>query len=561
MKPRLFTRLLVPALALLVPGTLFAQLMIQPDTRAVAEEQTQMEVLKPRLSPVAEPAAEATGRPAPFGAHLFEGDFTSVSFNGFNPDYEVSIGDQIKVMMWGSVQNSLTLTVDAQGNIFIPEIGPVAIAGVRNHDLDRVVRDRVQQVYIKGVNVYTHLASAQPVKVFVTGYVKKPGLYGGNSSDVMLYFLAKAGGIDPDRGSYIDISLIRNREVVESINLYDFLVSGKTHRSQFRDGDTLLVNARHHFVQLNGDVLNAHRFEFRGDEVPLADILKLAHVNPNATHVSVLRSTPGRSDAGVHPIDALDGLVVKPNDVVTVLQRSRPQSVLVSVIGEQDGEVRLVLPYGATLGHALDRITPAARSNLKDVQLFRKSLAVRQKAMLNQALDNLARSVTSTPSDSLEEAQLRQVETKTILSFIERARQVEPKGQILLGPRPESDAVHLENGDIIFVPAETMLVSVFGEVRFPNTQTFQQKHTVRDYIYRAGGYTDTADLENVVVIKNNGSTLNLALTDKSPRSYRPEPGDEIVVLPKPDTKNLQFAKDITGILYQIAIGARVVLDP
>jgi hypothetical protein len=234
---------------------------------------------------------------------------------------------------------------------------------------------------------------------------------------------------------------------------------------------------------------------------------------------------------------------------------------LISVIGEQEGAIRMVLPYGATVGDAIDRITPAARSNIRSVQLFRKSVAARQKAMLDQSLDNLARSVTSTPSDSLEEAQLRQVETQTILAFIERARKVEPKGQIILGPRSESDFVHLEDGDTLYIPARTLLVSVFGEVRFPNTQTFQHKLKVRDYIQNAGGYTDTADDENVIIVQNNGAPLNLALTNKSARSYRPEPGDEIIILPKPDTKNLQFAKDITGILYQIAIGAKVVLDP
>lgn len=558
MKPT-FARLILPALALFAQGPLFAQLAIQANTSLVGEEQARMETLQPPVTPVVE--EETPDTPVPFGAHLFKGDFTSVSFSGFNPDYEISRGDQIKIMLWGSVQSSLAVTVDAQGNIFIPEVGPVPVAGVRNEELDRFVRERVQEVYIKGVNVYTNLASAQPVKVFVTGYVKKPGLYGGNSSDIMLYFLSKAGGIDPDRGSYIDISLIRNNEVVESINLYEFLISGKTHRSQFRDGDTLLVNARHHYVHLNGEVLNASRFEFKPDEVPLADLLKLAGVNANTTHVSISRSTPGRTDAEIHPIGSLDGLTARPNDVVTVLRRTRPTSVLISIIGEQEGETRMVLPYGATLGDALVRIPPAARSNVRSVQLFRKSVAARQKAMLDQSLDNLARSVTSTPSDSLEEAQLRQVETQTILAFIERARKVEPKGQIILGPRAESDFVHLEDGDIIYIPAHTLLVSVFGEVRFPNTQTYQQKLKTRDYIINAGGYTPTADDENVIIVQNNGAPLNLGLIGKSPRSYRPAPGDEIIVLPKPDTKNLQFAKDITSILYQIAIGAKVVLDP
>ena len=568
------TRLIRPALVALLPllavlTSVQAQLLVQPDTTAVSHEQAHTDPVpvappaaaQPPTAPGPLPHAVSSDGHQPFGAHLFNGDFRSVSFTGFNPDYQLAVGDRVKVLLWGSVTSDLLLTVDAQGNIFVPEVGPISVTGVRNADLNRLVTDRVSQVYLKGVNVYAHLASSQPVKVFVSGYVLKPGLYSGSSSDIMLYFLARAGGIDPDRGSYIDISLVRNQAVVETINLYDFISTGRAHKNQFRDGDILLVNARHHFVRFDGEVLNPHRFEFKGESAPLAELLALAGPQPDATDVSLLRSASGHTNADTHPLAAAGELSVRPGDVVSVVRRSRPQSILVSVVGEQDGPTRLVLPYGARLGDALSQIVLAPRSNLDHVQLFRKSVAARQKAQLEQALDNLARSITSTPSDSLEEAQLRQVETQTILSFVERARKVEPKGQILLGSKYDGEAVTLENGDIIYVPAHTTLINVFGEVRFPNTQTHRAKHRLIDYIEAAGGYTATADLENLIVVKTDGTIVNLALTKQSAKSYRPDPGDEVFVLPKPDTKRLQFAKDITGILYQLAISARVVLNP
>ncbi len=557
MNPRTIIRLSLLGLAVFAPAA--AQVAIQPETAAVTQEQSRMEASQTDIAPAAETPAPALI--LPFGSHLFKGDFASLSYTGFNPEYRIAIGDQINVTLWGTTQTSLKLTVDAQGNVFMPEIGPITVAGVRNADLNQMITARVGQIYIKGVQVYAHLVSAQSVKVFVTGYVKKPGLYGGSSSDIMLYFLAKAGGIDPDRGSYIDISLIRGGETVETINLYDFIARGRAHSNQFRDGDTLLVNPRRNVTQLNGEALNTNRFEFKADSIPLTEILSLARPLAQATHVSILRSAEGHTNAEVHPIGNIKDIVITPDDLVTLLRRTRPQTILVSVVGEQDDAIRLVLPYGATLGDAITQMRPIARSNIESLQLFRKSVAERQKALLNNALDNLARNVTSTPSDSLEEAQLRQVETQTILSFIERARKVEPKGQVLLGPRPESDRVHLENGDILYIPANTNLINTFGEVRFPNTQSYQKKFRVKDYIKEAGGYTDTADTENIIVLKTDGRTVNLELIGKSARSYRPDPGDEIIILPEPDTKNLQFAKDITGIVYQLAIGARVVLDP
>lgn len=535
-----------------------AQVGLPAETPAVATEQRTMEALRPELAPSSEEPAATT---APFGAHLFKGGFEPVSFTGFNPEYRISVGDKIHITLWGAAGTNIVVEVDAQGKIFIPEVGPVAVLGVRNADLTEAVSARVRQVYVKGVNLYANLVSAQPVRVYVTGFVKRPGLYAGSSSDIMMHYLSKAGGIDPDRGSYVDVQLVRDQKTVEVINLYDFISGGKTHQNQFRDGDTLVVKPRHSVVQLNGEVLNAYRFEIASDETPLTELLELARPLDQATHVSILRNASGISGAEVYPLDEIARVKVHPDDVVTLVRRSRPESILISVIGEHDGVTRMVLPYGATLGDALARITLAPRGETEHVQLFRKSVAARQKALLDQALDNLARNVTSTPSDSLEEAQLRQLETQTILAFIERAREVQPQGQVLLGPRPESDRIHLENGDIIHIPALSNIINISGEVRFPNTQSYQRKFKVKDYVRAAGGFTPTADTDNIIVLKVDGATVNLDLIGKSARSYRPDPGDEIIILPEPDTKRLQFAKDITGILYQIAIGARVVLDP
>lgn len=72
--------------------------------------------------------------PAPpgrmFGSHLFSRDFRGTLNQGFNPDYVVSIGDRVQVRLWGAFNFDGALTIDAQGNIYIPNVGPIAIAGV-----------------------------------------------------------------------------------------------------------------------------------------------------------------------------------------------------------------------------------------------------------------------------------------------------------------------------------------------------------------------------------------------------------------------------------------------
>jgi protein involved in polysaccharide export with SLBB domain len=143
-----------------------------------------------------------------FGAQLFTGAFARAGAARFNPDYVITPGDQVVLRLWGAFQYAQVQTVDPQGNVFLPNIGPIHLAGVRQ-DLQRVITGAAAGTFRSNVYVYASLAEAQPVRVFVGGFVRRPGLYDGTSMDGLLHYLDAAGGIDPDRGTFIDVSEAR----------------------------------------------------------------------------------------------------------------------------------------------------------------------------------------------------------------------------------------------------------------------------------------------------------------------------------------------------------------
>ena len=134
--------------------------------------------------------------------------------------------------------------------------------GVRNADLNAQVETQVKRTFRASVGVYATLEAAQPVKVYVTGFVRAPGLYGGLSSDSVLYYLDRAGGIDPDRGSYLQVDVLRGGKPRARVDLYRFLLDGQIEPLQLQDGDTIVVAPRKHTVQVGGEVLNPYVFEF-----------------------------------------------------------------------------------------------------------------------------------------------------------------------------------------------------------------------------------------------------------------------------------------------------------
>lgn len=97
-----------------------------------------------------------------FGAQLFTGTLGNTIGPGFNPGYRLTIGDRVQLRMWGAFNYDGQLTIDPQGNVFIPNVGPVKLSGVQNGELNNIVTRSVKKVYQSNVSVYAALDVAQP---------------------------------------------------------------------------------------------------------------------------------------------------------------------------------------------------------------------------------------------------------------------------------------------------------------------------------------------------------------------------------------------------------------
>ncbi|MEW6167438.1 MAG: SLBB domain-containing protein [Pseudomonadota bacterium] len=493
-----------------------------------------------------------------FGASLFRGHFAQQSFRGFNPDYLVSSGDIIDLKLWGAFELVTRLEVDTQGNIFVPKVGPVQVANTRNAALNEVVSKQIQTVFRDNVGVYAALANAEPVKVYVTGNVNAPGLYGAWASDSLLHFLDRAGGINTETGSFLDITVRRGERTILNVNLYDFLTRGELPLMQFRDGDTIVVGPRRSTATVSGLVQHQARFEFDG-RIPLTELLTLAGVDATATHVQLVRHQTPRRQAEYLALSAeeLASIEIVSGDEVSVLADRRLGEIIARVEGEFSGLSQYVFPYEANLADLLERVTPTPRSDLDSVQLYRTSIAARQKVVLDEMLDKLEQSVLTARSGTREEAELRVREAELILRFIERARHVEPKGRLVLHEGFDPVAIDLEDRDVIRIPRKTNTIAVQGEVFFPSSFAYREGKSVDYYLEQAGGLTQYGDKNRIFLVRPSGELVEAHGGWLNPVNVRP--GDEIMVMPKVDTKNFQFSKELVQIIYQLALSAGVVL--
>jgi len=499
-----------------------------------------------------------------YGEWMFEGGFSQSSFSGVNPAYRISQGDTLLLQLWGGIDYQNEAQVDPQGNIFIPKVGPVKVQGVSNQDLNKVVLKAVKRVYKSNVEAYVTLLSSQKVKVFLSGMVKKPGLYEGQSADSLLKFIDQAGGIRRDIGSLRDISLKRNNKLIKSLDLYDFIEKGDLPSVQLQDGDVIFVAPKKGEITIEGDVGFSGKYELSENTVELSRVLTALVPNEQATHVTIVESLSSNSNSDKKEVDAkqyslseISNVKVKAGALVKVSSQLRANSISVEVTGEHDSAYEMVLPWGASLQDLLSQIKYTRLSNESAVQLYRKSVANRQKDMLMASLSALEQSVLTARSATNEGAQLRKAEAEIIIQWIEKAKQVQPKGQVLLADGYDASKIILQQGDKIVIPTKRNLVMVHGEVLFPTAIAYNDKLTIQDFINHAGGSTADVDDMNILVMQPNGSFKNM--NDELKDEDDIHPGDEIFVLAKPDVKSLQITKDIMQVIYQVAVSAAVVL--
>ncbi|MGM1053160.1 MAG: polysaccharide biosynthesis/export family protein [Pseudomonadota bacterium] len=496
----------------------------------------------------------AADRLPPFGANLFEGGFRGTMADGLTPGYTIKPGDQVTLRAWGAAEIDRVLTVDAQGNVFIPTIGPLAVQGMNSSELDSAVRQRIRSVYPENVEVYTNLQGVQPVGVFVTGYVDSPGRYAGTPSDSQLYFLDQAGGIDNALGSYRHIRVMRGSQTVARVDLYDFLLSGEIPRPQFRDGDTIVVEERGPAIAVVGDVHREYRYELKGDRLTGAEVVNLARLKSGVSHVLVRGTRDDGPFARYFPLNAFSGQTVQSGDEVMFSADQRDETIVVQVEGSYYGPSRFALPRNARLSELLDAIpVPEGMTAVESVSLQRESVAAQQRQALEDSLRRLETTYLGAPSRTDEESRTRAREAELIQSFVARASELEPSGRLVVAHNDRISDIRLQDGDIITIPEISDSILISGEIVVPQAVVYKPGVSVRDYIDGAGGFTQRADKGYILVVRQNGAVMNA-------RDVSLRPGDEILIMPKVPSNNLQLVSAVTQIMFQIAVATRVALD-
>ncbi len=404
-------------------------------------------------------------------------------------------GDEINIQAWGSIDIDVTVRVDRNGQIHLPKVGDIAVAGVRFDDLKARIRQGISRVY-KGFELSIALGELRSIRIYVTGFASAPGTYTISSLSSLVNAIFLSGGPAP-AGDFRSIELRRNNSTITEFDLYAFLMRGdRSQDLRLLPEDLIYIPPLHGQVAIAGAVNQPAIFKTTAEDT-IADVIAYAGgVSPAANQVTIsLERFTAAGERTVKEVEFTESGLESPvrdGDII-MLKTASPQ-----------------FTNAVTLrGHVAQPLRHEWRPDMRVADLLPTPEALTSSAywFMRMSQDTLA------SASELQPAKLN-IDFPDInwnYAAIERINRTNAKAELipfnLHRAIVERDAEHnhmLQPGDTITVFAlgefaapvdETRrFVRIEGEVRNAGIYSVTPDVTIRDLVAIAGGLTRKAYL-------------------------------------------------------------------
>jgi len=212
-----------------------------------------------------------------YGANLFRNVPSTFSPNDLapvTPDYVVGPDDELRLRIWGQISYSGNLRVNRAGDVYVPQVGAIHVAGLTFAELDQHVRQAVSRVY-RNFDLAVDMGRIRAIQVYVTGRARRPGAYTVSSLSSLVNALFASGGPSLD-GLLRHVLLKRNGQTVTDLDFYALLAQGdKTKDVRLLPEDVIYIPPVGPQVAITGSVREPAIYELREGET-LSDVLKNA---------------------------------------------------------------------------------------------------------------------------------------------------------------------------------------------------------------------------------------------------------------------------------------------
>jgi protein involved in polysaccharide export with SLBB domain len=447
----------------------------------------------------------ATGQQLPiFGQRYFdEAERTPVDRVPVPVDYVLGPGDELYIRAWGSLDMDYRATIDRNGQINIPRVGSIGIAGLKAGEVEGHLRSQVGRIF-RNFSLNVTLGQLRSVQVFVVGQARRPGSYTVSSLSNLISVILSTGGPGAN-GSMRHVQLKRDGQVVSELDIYDFLVRGsKGNNARLQPGDVIVFNPAGPRVALMGALDTPAIYELKAGGESIADVLAYgggtnASTNPNNAQLERIDNSNPAAPRVVSMVElagAVDRARLRDGDILTLFGVAPRFSNAVTL----RGNVAAPLRYPFTPGMRISELIPDREALITPDYYVRKNKLVQFTNGSDVSAAKLERDVRNLLDEpNWEYAAIERLNTDRV------AMELIPfnLGKAVIDRDPAHDLV-LQPGDVITifgradirnpVSSQTRLVRVQGEVRAPGIYQIRAGETLPQLIERVGGVTPEAYL-------------------------------------------------------------------
>src|ERR1700727_1434 len=222
--------------------------------------------------------ADSVGRPLPlFGQSLFvqpPSTFSPTDWMQVPSDYIIGPGDELQIRIWGQVQANLRVVVDRSGQIYIPQVGQISVAGIHYVDLEQHLKNEISKTF-KNFNVTASIGRLRSIQIIVVGNARYPGTYTISSLSTLVNAIFASGGPTP-QGSLRHIQVRRDGATITDFDFYALLIKGDKYKDvRLQPGDVLYIPHVGPLVAISGSVNSPAIYEVKSDST-LDDLIAIA---------------------------------------------------------------------------------------------------------------------------------------------------------------------------------------------------------------------------------------------------------------------------------------------
>ncbi len=345
-----------------------------------------------------------------FGAELFRkvpSTYAPLGAVQVNADYLIGAGDVLQVRGWGMVDINVTATVNRNGEIYLPKVGSIQVAGVKYRDLQGHLKKSIGKIY-NNFEISASIAQTRSVQIYVVGHAQRPGTYTLSSMSTLLNALFTSGG-PSGTGSMRNIQLKRSGQPLVSFDLYDILLHGdKNSDIPLKDGDVIFIPAVGPLVALLGDVKKPAIFELK-EKSSIAEIVNWAggfessaalknviiekNVDNNYQTVAELRAESSSIET------ELSKLILQPADIIRVFApgaiplQTKIDRAFVCLDGAVKQSGVYQIERGETLRAFVARNGITEKAYVYGTRLSRENVRIAQQKKIDESVDRFEKDI------------------------------------------------------------------------------------------------------------------------------------------------------------------------